>query len=89
MFLPKYVLANISVEPTWIPSDAKVKKESLEDQQDVGHREREQASVHLPAEAKHFIGELGKHGDLQQDVQTNEHVVPAGARQRECPAQRF
>lgn len=91
IFLPKYVLAYTSLEPTWISSDAEVKKESLDDQQEVRHRQTEQACVHLPAEAKHFIGELCIHGHLQQDVQIDEHVVPA-IRSRTvsgCPTRRL
>lgn len=91
IFLPMYVLAYISVEPTWISSDAEVKKESLDDQQDVRHTQTDQACVHLPAEAKHLIGELCIHSDLQQDMQIDEHVVPAIRRRAicECPAQRL
>lgn len=63
--------------PTWISSDAEVKKESLDSQQDVRHTQAEQACVHLSAEAKHFIGELCIHSDLQQNMQIDEHVAPA------------
>lgn len=63
--------------PTWVASDTEVKKESLDSQQNVRHTQTEQACAHLPAEAKHFIGELCVHGDLQQDMQIDEHVVPA------------
>lgn len=89
IYLPKRVLAYSSVEPTWISSDAEVKKESLDDQQDVRHTQTEQACVHLPAEAKHFIGELCIHRDLQQDMQIDEHVVSAIRSRTSCesPAQ--
>lgn len=86
-----YISAYISVEPTWVSSDAEVKKESLDDQQNVRHRQTDQACVHLPAEAKDFIGELCIHGDLQQDMQIDEHVGPA-IRSRtmcECRAQKI
>lgn len=83
-FTPLHFLLNrkkdfkyISAEPTWISSDAEVKKESLGSQQNIRHTQADQACAHLPAEAKYFIGELCIHGNLQQDMQIDEHVIPA------------
>lgn len=61
---------------TWISLDAKVEEEGLDGQQDVRHRQAGHGGVHLPAEAKHLVGELCIHCGLQQDVQIDEHVVP-------------
>lgn len=53
-----------------------VEEKALDGQQDVRHRQTGQSGAHLPAEAKHLIGELCIHGTLQQDMQIDECVVP-------------
>lgn len=67
----------ISLHVTWISLDAEVEEESLDGQQDVWHRQAGQGGVHLPAEAKYLIGELCIHSNLEQNMQIDEHVVPA------------
>lgn len=62
---------------TRISLDAKVEEDTFDEQQDVRHRQAGQGGVHVPAEAKHLIAELGIHSHLQQDVQIDEHVVSA------------
>lgn len=62
---------------TWISLDAEIEEEGLKGQQDIRHGQAGQGGVHLPAEAKHLVGELCIDGTLQQDVQIDEHVVPA------------
>lgn len=69
--------AYVSNKLTGISCDAEVEEECLDDQQDIRHRQAGQGGVHLPAEAKHFIAELCIHSHLQQDMQIDEHVVPA------------
>lgn len=73
--MSEYTSANVKL--TWISLDAEVEEEGLDDQQDIRHRQAGQGGVHLPAEAKHLIGELCIHSTLQQDMQIDEHVVPA------------
>lgn len=65
------------IKLTWISLDAEVEEEVLDGKQDVRHRQAGQSGVHLPAEAKHLIGELCIHSALQKDMQVDEHVVPA------------
>lgn len=69
--------AYTSATLTWISLDAVVEEEGLDGQQDVRHRQAGQGGVHLPAEAKHLVRELCIHSDLEQDMQIDEHVVPA------------
>lgn len=66
-----------SAKLTWISLDAEVEEGGLDGQQDIRHRQAGQGGVHLPAEAKHLIGELCIHSNLEQDMQIDEHVVPA------------
>lgn len=72
----------ISDRFTWIPLDAEVEEEGLDGQQDVRYRQAGQGGVHVPAEAKHLIAELCIHSNLEQDMQIDEHVVPASRSKR-------
>lgn len=73
---------NLCKTLTWISLDAEVEEEVLDGQQDVRHRQTGQSGVHLPAEAKHLVGELCRHSSFEQDMQVDEHVAPAMRRKQ-------